>query len=96
MLRLLIRHKIHTNNVYMRTVSSRIYDKMVCAPISCIHTYIYMNYKLLSSSCCAVELTMATSDKSIEISFAAFALIYRPLRAELRHKFHFSKLMSAP
>lgn len=39
---------------------------------------------------------MATSDKSIEISFAAFALIYRPLRAELRHKFHFSKLMSAP
>lgn len=63
-----------------------------CAHLSHV---IYMNYKPLSSSCCAVELTMATSDKSIEISFGAFPLIYRLLRAALRHKFHFSKLMSA-
>lgn len=40
------------------------YDKMVCAAISRIHTYIYMNSKTLSSSSCGVELTVATSDKS--------------------------------
>lgn len=67
----------------------------VCAPISRITTDIHMNNKALSSSCCAVELTMATSDKSTQISFAALPLVSRPLRAALRHKFHFSKLLSA-